>query len=376
MSSDEHSPPRDSGDIEQNTSNLGDDLFGEEPEENTVNEEMAVVTGMPKIPKRKPQEPAITESGGEEEPEAAIDNENTEEPTTERPAAEEEEEEETVDPKQAEVDEMNRRIDAVLRSGRSRRRKRTDEDDANVDERIVELRGRMRDAAYRDIDDNKDHLPAIHKLAMLPDVVEELSKSNLYEAILDNNVAESIRLWLEPLDDGSLPSIDIQNAMLDILKKLPIRRDHLRESGIGKVILFMSKCPRIPEINRRKCEQFIQHWSRMVLRLSSDFRDRKIKETQVDMHSRRSYPSPSQPVRKARVEASHALGGFSVESGSGRRGERVSARIPQRMAANYKVVPVSSLSLTGGAETGGNSRTANEKYKKLRQALNKGGRKF
>ncbi|KAI8326414.1 hypothetical protein GQ54DRAFT_239768, partial [Martensiomyces pterosporus] len=147
-----------------------------------------------------------------------------------------------------------------------RKRRKAEEDDAAVDEMIVDLRKRMRDAAYHDIDDNKDRLPAIHKVAMLSDVVEELGKAHLYEAFLDNNIVDSLRLWLEPLDDGSLPSLDIQNALLDILKKLPIRRDHLRESGIGKIILFMSKCPRIPERNRRTCEQFVQQWSRMVLR--------------------------------------------------------------------------------------------------------------
>ncbi|KAI7833843.1 hypothetical protein BX661DRAFT_177660 [Kickxella alabastrina] len=281
-------------------------------------------------------------------------------------AEEAEEAPQPVDPKQAEIDEMNQKIDSVLKSGRSRRRKRTDEDDASVDEIIVELRKRMRDAAYRDIDDNKDRLPAIHKLSMLPDVVDELGKTQLYEAFLDNNIVDSIRLWLEPLDDGSLPSLDIQNAMLDILKKLPVRRDHLRESGIGKIILFMSKCPRIPEINRRICEQFVQQWSRMVLRLSSDFRDRKIREASVDM-GRRQFTAarPNAATANRRTP-----GGIQIESGSGRDGDRATARIPQRVAADYTVMPVSSHVAVQPAS----SRNISEKFKRLKQAISKSGR--
>ncbi|KAJ2814660.1 Transcription factor iws1, partial [Coemansia erecta] len=270
-----------------------------------------------------------------------------------------------VDPKQAEIDAINKQIDAALRSGRARRRKRVEDDDATVDEAIVDLRKRMRDAAYRDIDDNKDRLPAVHKLSMLPDVIEELGKPHLNEAFLENNIVDSIRLWLEPLDDGSLPSLDIQNAMLAILKRLPIRRDHLRESGIGKIVLFMSKCPRIPEANRRACEQFIQQWSRMVLRLSSDYRDRKMREAVVSAN-RGSYAS----ARPSALDNSATPGTIRVSTARDKKNERVTAQIPRRVAADYSVMPVSNIPLT--QDTGG--RDTSDKYKRLKQAMAKGKR--
>ncbi len=31
-----------------------------------------------------------------------------------------------------------------------------------------------------------------------------------------------MKLWLEPLTDGSLPSLDIQTLMFDVLEKMPI----------------------------------------------------------------------------------------------------------------------------------------------------------
>ncbi|KAJ2082163.1 Transcription factor iws1 [Coemansia sp. RSA 988] len=335
---------------------------GEDLEDN--DNEVSGLSAMPKIPKRvratgNAIENATAGDGSDdgqvpEQPGTLDDPENTEQ----QPAH----------PKQAEVDAINRNIDAALKSRRGRRRKRTDDDDASIDEMIVELRKRMRDAAYRDIDDNKDRLPAIHKLSMLSDVIEELGKSHLYEAFLDNNIVDSIRLWLEPLDDGSLPSLDIQNAMLDALRNLPIRRDHLRESGIGKIILFMSKCPRISEANRRTCEQFLQQWSRMVLRLSADYRDRNIREAAVNMDER-SYtaarPAPS-------LESRQAPSAISVDTNTGRNGERATARIPQRVTADYTVMPVSSIQAMASPRQ--SARDAGDKYRRLKQVISKGRR--
>ncbi|KAJ2725828.1 Transcription factor iws1 [Coemansia sp. Benny D115] len=388
MSSDERDMPSESYDNEYGASRASG-LFGDDPVsdddpqpaddaeeagevedgQNNESAEPMNAFSMPKIPKR-----ARPTTNGDNATTAKSSQNNAaiDELDTEDGAASGAEEQKPVDPKQAELDEMNQKIDAILKSGRTRRRKRTDDDDAAVDEMIVELRKRMRDAAYRDIDDNKDRLPATHKLSMLPDVLQELEKTQLYEAFLDNNIVESIRLWLEPLDDGSLPNLDIQNAMLNILGKLPIRRDHLRESGIGKIILFMSKCPRISERNRRTCEQFVQQWSRMVLRLSSDYRDKKVKETTVDLR-RKQFSRSQQQAAVARAAASSAVpGALRVESSSGKNGERVTARIPQRVAAGYTVMPVSSLSLTGNQPA--SSRNTSDKYKRIKQAMGRGGR--
>ncbi|KAJ1950442.1 Transcription factor iws1, partial [Linderina macrospora] len=159
------------------------------------------------------------------------------------------------------------------------------------------------------------------------------------------------------------------NALLDILGKLPIRRDHLRESGIGKIIMFMSKCPRIPERNRRVCEQFVQRWSRMVMKLSSNFRDRKIRETTVNLDRRHFAGRPSQGNEEGR----RAPGGIQVQSGSGKDGERATARIPQRVAANYNVMPVSSVNISM-EQMRGAGREA-DKYKRLKQTMVKGGRR-
>jgi hypothetical protein len=42
-------------------------------------------------------------------------------------------------------------------------------------------------------------------------------RTNLFEQLLDNHILEAVKLWLEPLPDGSLPSFDVRKEMLQLL---------------------------------------------------------------------------------------------------------------------------------------------------------------
>ncbi|KAJ2369668.1 hypothetical protein IW150_005095 [Coemansia sp. RSA 2607] len=109
------------------------------------------------------------------------------------------------------------------------------------------------------------------------------------------------------------------------------------------------------------------------MRLSSDFRDRKIRETTVDL-SQVYKLGPRQSTTAAAIAESkrRVPGGLRIESGSGKSGERSTARIPQRVAADYTVMPVSSISLSSSQPS--SSRIANDRFKKLRQTMNRSGR--
>jgi transcription factor SPN1 len=86
----------------------------------------------------------------------------------------------------------------------------------------------MRAAANNDQEFNKAGMPAIAKLKLLTSVKVELSKylfllkkrTLWFPQILEANVLECVKFWLEPLGDGSLPSLDIQKAMFDTLTQV------------------------------------------------------------------------------------------------------------------------------------------------------------
>lgn len=157
-----------------------------------------------------------------------------------------------------------------------------------ADEEIASLRQRMADAAERDVQARSTDppRPAMHKLRLLPEVVALLNRNGreIENAIVDpeNNLLESVRFFLEPLNDGSLPAYNIQRELFACLAKLPIGKDALVSSGIGKVVLFYTKSKK-PELGiKRQAERLLGEWTRPILKRSDDYRKRVLEEVDYD----------------------------------------------------------------------------------------------
>ena len=114
--------------------------------------------------------------------------------------------------------QVNAQIDAALKSGkrRSTRRRAAGEDDLELmaDEEVSALRTEMIIAADEDEEANKFKQPATAKLRLLPRVVSTLQKTHLHQAIMDNNLLEGVKRWLEPLPDRSLPAVSYTHLTL------------------------------------------------------------------------------------------------------------------------------------------------------------------
>lgn len=143
----------------------------------------------------------------------------------------------------------------------------------------------MREAAESDNNAriNRDNpQPAIHKLKLLPEVVAFLNRNGneMENAIADNNVLEGVRFFLEPLGDASLPAYNIQREIFAILSRLPISKDTLISSGLGKVVIFYTKSKKVqPELSRQ-ADRLLAEWTRPILKRSDNYRNRAL-ETRV-----------------------------------------------------------------------------------------------
>ncbi|QLL32060.1 hypothetical protein HG536_0C02290 [Torulaspora globosa] len=280
--------------------------------------------------------------------------------------------------------ELEEKLDRIVKKPKARRSRRDEEDlEQYLDEKILRLKDEMNIAAQMDIETlnrrietGDNSLIVMQKVKLLPKVVNVLSKANLADTILDNNLLQSVRIWLEPLPDGSLPSFEIQKSLFAALEKLPIKTEHLKESGLGRVVIFYTKSKRVEPQLARLADRIIAEWTRPIIGASDNYRDKRIMQLEFDVEkSRRKAALDTAKVRKKKSGKRASPGGSSAQSlyeqAAARRNR---AAAPAQTTTDYKYAPVSNLgSVSGTARTAGVGSTLNnsEMYKRLTSRLNK-----
>ncbi|GBF66982.1 transcription factor [Trichophyton mentagrophytes] len=245
-------------------------------------------------------------------------------PRQSKKQVEEEIDEESLDPATRRRRALDRMMDEALKKPSKRRIKKADGIDLAdyADAEIEEVRKRMTDAARLDSIARKENRPAMHKLKMLPEVVSLLNRNQYVNSLIDPeiNLLEAVKFFLEPLDDGSLPAYNIQRDLMAALLRLPINKETLIASGIGKVIVFYTKSKR-PEIGiKRQAERLLAEWTRPILQRSDDYSKRVYEEVDFDpsrladrtvsaeasaAEARARELLPPRLANRARVESSH-----------------------------------------------------------------------
>ncbi|KAH6657405.1 hypothetical protein BKA67DRAFT_188231 [Truncatella angustata] len=166
------------------------------------------------------------------------------------------------------------------------KRKKKDEVDleAELDEQIATLKTAMENACRDDNNARQQGQPALHKLKLLPEVMSLLNRNNQQSAIVDPdaNFLESVKFFLEPLSDGSLPAYNIQRDIFQALQRLPIEKETLMASGIGKIVLFYTKSKKAVPTVKRLAEQLLGEWSRPILRKTHDYKQRQVETRDFD----------------------------------------------------------------------------------------------
>lgn len=87
----------------------------------------------------------------------------------------------------------------------------------------------------------------------------------MHEILLDCGVLTAVKLWLEPLPNRSLPAAHLRKTLLELLRTLPIETDHLRESQIGRIVMFFARRPQETPAVQRLAKDLISRWSRPIM---------------------------------------------------------------------------------------------------------------
>ncbi|KAF4168334.1 hypothetical protein CNMCM6936_002790 [Aspergillus lentulus] len=196
------------------------------------------------------------------------------------------EDEELLDPATRRRRALDRAMDEALKKPTKRRFRKADGIDLEqmADAEIEDMRKRMTHAAQMDANNRREGRPAMHKLKMLPEVVSLLNRNQYVNSLVDPeiNLLEAVKFFLEPLDDGSLPAYNIQRDLMTALGKLPINKETLIASGIGKVIVFYTKSKRPEPGIKRMAERLLAEWTRPILQRSDDYSKRVYQEAEYD----------------------------------------------------------------------------------------------
>ncbi|PRT56483.1 Transcription factor IWS1 [Wickerhamiella sorbophila] len=333
----------------------------EEPEETEYTEQQAeddaeapLDEQVYKLKSHKRKGPAKTAKGPKEQRRARTKKSKPE-------PEEESEPEEEVDEATKERREIEARIDAALKKPGVKRRKMAGDDLEQLqDERVARLREEMREAAMLDAECIENGKPALNKVKMLPEVVNVLTKHSLADSILDGNLLESVRIWLEPLPDASLPSYEIQKELFHALDRLPIKTIHLRESKLGQIVLFYQKSKRPHPQIKRIADKLVGDWTRPIMGRSDNYRDKRVATRNFD-------PTADLGVRqKTRTSLTPA------EEAAIRRNR---AAIPTARTETYSVAPMSNISASGGARSGGETQQLRRMKAKLMSSKGQSSRK-
>jgi transcription factor SPN1 len=144
---------------------------------------------------------------------------------------------------------------------------------------------------------------------------------------MDNNLLEGVRRWLEPLPDRSLPALDIQREFFSLLRRMDfIDTNVLKESRLGRVVLFYTKCKRVTSDISRQANYLVSAWSRPIIKRSASYRDRIIPTAAADDVDGRTQEKLNAILARAR------------EADKGRV-RKNAVTIPQRELGSYTIAP-------------------------------------
>ncbi|KAJ3926357.1 MAG: transcription factor iws1 [Lentinula lateritia] len=252
-------------------------------------------------------------------------------------------------PEQANKIRLDRQIEAILKtkkSSRPKKRKNNDEVlDSFADDEVARLRETMNNAAEEDMKANQEKLPATAKLRFLAEAMETLRKASLAQSIIDNNLLDAVKRWLEPLPDRSLPALNIQRELFVTLRKMEfIDSSVIKESGLGPLVLFYTKCQRVQPDVKRVANELVSIWSRPIIKRSASYRDRVV-PTMNNMDVDDGPPgSQSLTQSQYRPEKLNAILARAREEDKNRiRKNAVS--IPQSSLGTYTVAPKNNAGL-------------------------------
>jgi len=256
-------------------------------------------------------------------------------------------------------DDMEDELDKLF--GRGNRRD-SGAGDRQLNIQAENLMAQMEAALEADLEAFSNKEPALHKLRMLKKAEEMISIRRMHEHLMNGGILGLLKGWLEPMPDGSLPNSKVRGGVLSMLENLNINcanedhKEQLKKSGVGRLVMFLSKLPDETQENRRLAQALVESWSRPILGsgASLDAARATERESRMTMKSKSS-------IGAGIVDADYDESGHP---------ESRHAVIPRAAELDYVVRPKSKVSTAPTATRSGKGPEP-KLLKKLRANANK-----
>jgi transcription factor SPN1 len=115
--------------------------------------------------------------------------------------------------------------------------------------------------------------PAMSKISILKECVDQINSVTNQQWFVNFNGLNILKTWLSKNPDGSLPNLTLRTEILKCLQQLPIGKDKLRSSQLGKAIKALLTDQRETLQNRKICQGLIQKWLANVLETENSIRN-------------------------------------------------------------------------------------------------------
>lgn len=174
----------------------------------------------------------------------------------------------------AELEPDNPIMAAVHRMKKKKKEKRSFsemEDEAKL------LLGKMEQAADEDDAKIAQREPATHKLSLLNEVCDMLTRKDMQRMLLDLDVLAICKRWIQPLPNGTLGNVTVRQRLLHAVSNMNgengINANDLKRSEFGKVVMVLYKHKAETPAMKHQLKQLIEQWSRPIFQKSGNMRD-------------------------------------------------------------------------------------------------------
>ena len=154
------------------------------------------------------------------------------------------------------------------------------------------------------------------------------------------------------------------------MDNLPIKTEHLKESGLGRVVIFYSKSKRVEQKLARLADKLVAEWTRPIIGASDNYRDKRVLKLEFDVEKHRKKTildtAKSKKKRSKRMEVDEEKYKSSYEQAAARRNR---AAAPAQTTTDYKYAPISNIDAVNRNAGVGTSVDSSELYKRLNSKL-------